>query len=156
MIHSAIQLKQGILVRIDTSETGKLINRFSTLSFFFLFHDIILFRGGYERQWNRAKSDLNFSIYDPVWIPYIIKGPGNRSFLEQGPWKMRYPAVVELDFSLFDWAGLACTEACVSMSSSSGSSSPTYHSCIRALSDNTSCEWALLIYYQVKGLMVLS
>ena len=33
MIHSAIQSKQGILVRIDTSETGKLINRFSTLSF---------------------------------------------------------------------------------------------------------------------------
>jgi len=37
MIHSAIQLKQSILVRIDTLDTGKLLNGFSIISFFFRF-----------------------------------------------------------------------------------------------------------------------
>ena len=35
MIHSAIQLKQSIVVRIDTLNTGKLLNGFSIISFFF-------------------------------------------------------------------------------------------------------------------------
>lgn len=38
MIHSAIQLKQSIVVRIDTLNTGKLLNGFSIISFFFSFH----------------------------------------------------------------------------------------------------------------------
>lgn len=42
MIHSAIQSKQGILGRLDTSEPGKLINRFSTLSFFHSFNSSML------------------------------------------------------------------------------------------------------------------
>ena len=34
MIHSAIQLKQSIIVIIDTLDTGKLLNGFSIISFF--------------------------------------------------------------------------------------------------------------------------
>lgn len=38
MIHSAIQLKQSIVVRMGTLDIGKLLNGFSIISFFLLFH----------------------------------------------------------------------------------------------------------------------